>query len=80
MPSKTFKASGPAGVIMIGDYGINDAAVTNPSSYLSQLNFHSDLTYMRIVGTVSNSSCAFPAMTRNVVTWDDGSKGCGGLC
>jgi len=76
MPSKKFKLSGPAGVLMIGDYGINDNALTSPGDYLSQLNFHSDLNYLRIIGKIHAPSCSFPGMVRNVVTWDDSSH-CG---
>ena len=80
MPTKTFRLSAPAGVMMISNYGTNEAALTNPSLYLSQLNFHSDLEYMRIKESIVQAVCTFPNLVRNVVTWDDGSKGCGGLC
>ncbi len=74
MPSKTFHLDGNAGILMIGNYGINLDAVNNPNNYLTQLNFHSGLEYIQIKGYVSKTSASFPALTRDVVYWDDGSK------
>ena len=80
MPTKIFHLSGPLGVMAIGAYGTNADALTNPLSYLSQLNFHSDLEYMRIQASLAKSVCSFPGLIREVIYWDEGSKGCGGGC
>lgn len=74
MPSKTFHLDGNAGVLMIGNYGINLDAVNNPNNYLAQLNFHSNLNYLQIKGYIAQSYVYFPGLTRDVVYWDDGSK------
>lgn len=72
MPSKKLKISGQHGAMMIGDYGVSDDAISDPYSYLSQLNFHSDIPYMRIIGSVSQPSVSFPAVVRNTHTWGEG--------
>lgn len=53
MPSKTFHLSGAVGVIAIGNHPMNQNAVSNPTAYLSELNFHSALPYMTIKQIIS---------------------------
>lgn len=53
MPSKTFHVSGPIAVIAIGDYPMNQNAVSNPMAYLANLNFHSALPYMTIKQSIT---------------------------
>lgn len=48
MPSKTFYTSSAAAAIVIGDYPMNTNAISNPTAYLTSLNFHSSLPYMTI--------------------------------
>ena len=75
MPSKTLYVDGNAGVLMIGDYGVSTNAVSNPDAYLDNLNFHSGYNYVQFYSTTSVSSITFPAVPRNVYTWNDASKG-----
>jgi hypothetical protein len=74
MPTSKLKIDGVNGVMAIMDYGTNDAAITNPNLYLSQLRFHSGLNYSSIVARASSSSISFSSLARNYVTWDEGSK------
>jgi hypothetical protein len=79
MPSKTLYISGTAGVMAIGNYGINPAAISNPLPYVSDLYFHSNLPYVTIKQRIYSGSITFPAQERGVISWSDGSK-CGGCC
>jgi hypothetical protein len=60
----------------IMDYGTNDAALSDPLSYLPQLYFHSGLNYSSIAAKTSSNGIVFSALSRNYTTWDDGDK-CG---
>lgn len=77
MPTRTFTLDGNAGVMAITAYGTNANAITSPYDYLSQLYFHSGLTYAQISGKVSSANAlSFGGVARSYTEWDDGDK-CG---
>ncbi len=55
MPSKTLRVDGAAGVIAIYDYGTSTSAITNPSAYIDNINFHSSLPYTKVLAEYSVS-------------------------
>lgn len=69
MPVKTLLVDGAAGVMLIGDYGINEQAILNPENYLSNINFHSGLQYLQIAESFSKTSAIFPSVVREVFSW-----------
>jgi hypothetical protein len=76
MPTKTFKASGSIGVLMISDFGLTDNALSNPAPYLANLNFHSGLQYMQIRATVSSTNNYYPQIDQYIQVWSDGGCDC----
>jgi hypothetical protein len=80
MPTKTLYISGTAGIMAIGNVGINPAAISNPLPYVSDLYFHTALPYVQIKQKIYAGSITFPAQLRGIVSWSNGSKGCGGCC
>lgn len=81
MSTRRLYVSGNLGTMLIGDSNIDvNAALTNPSAYRSQLYFHSGLPYVQIRQKISVGDLTFDAQPRGLITWDDGSKGCGGCC
>lgn len=93
MPTRRLYVSGTNGAMLIGTDNIyigglvgnpatfqEGGAVTNPLQYRSQLYFHSGLPYVQIKQKIIAGDIVFAAQNRGLETWDDGSKGCGGLC
>lgn len=80
MPVKTLIVDGSAGVMLIGNYGINEAAVTQPENYLANLNFHSALEYLQIKESLTKTTAIFPAVTREYYYWEVPTSGGGGKC
>lgn len=86
MATKTLYADGNSGIIAIGTYSANDtiikAAAADPYSYLSNLNFHSGLTYLQIKEKIIYTpGITFAGLTREISYWEDaGSGGKGGGC
>lgn len=76
MVSKTLMVSGNAGSLAIMTYGTSEDCMTNPTPYLSNLFFHTDLSYSSIKARVASATLNFTGVTRNYTSWDDGSK-CG---
>jgi len=80
MATKTFKANGTLGVLMISNYGLTDAALSNPQPYLSSINFHSGLTYLQISGylaiTNPNFGAVSPGDINNYVNTNHSSGDC----
>lgn len=71
---KTFLLKGSTGTIAIGESSTINAAIDSPYSYLNDLNFHTELDYMQLVGKVSLSSATFAALAQPAaVVWDDGT-------
>ena len=81
-PSKTLYISGTEGAVVIGDYGTNPAAISNPYPYVNNLNFHSSLPYIQIRSKIIvNTAITFPALPRGTISWEDpGSGSKGGVC
>jgi hypothetical protein len=77
--SKTLRIDGPKAVIAIFDEGTSLNLLDSPMNYLSNINFHSDLPYVKEVTTIT-TTVSFSSVTHDTVSWDDGGKGCGGLC
>lgn len=80
MATKTFYADGNSGVLAIGTYSANDAiikaAIANPTSYYSNLNFHSGLNYLQIKEKITYTpGITFAGLTRELKEWDDGGGG-----
>ena len=73
--------SGNSGAMFISDGTISDsAAAASPLLYRQNLYFHSGLPYVQIKQEINVGSIAFPAQARGLESWDEGSKGCGGIC
>lgn len=76
MPTKTMKASGSLGVLMISDYGLTDNALSDPYPYLANLNFHSGLPYMQIRALVSSNNNYYPQINQYIQYWNDAGCDC----
>jgi len=78
MPTSTFFADSFSGKIMIKKYDANDTTESlrtlaqQPSS--SDIIFHSDYSFITIVGSVTAASVTLPSFTRNTHSWSDGGK------
>lgn len=71
---------GATGTVMISNYGTSLNALSTPYSYLSDLNFHSSLSYLQIIGKATTDFITVPGIVRTTIYWDDASSGCGGCC
>ena len=60
MATKQLKISRAHAVIAIGNHPLDDAALANPFSYLSQLNFHSSLPYMKVHQVINLGAISVP--------------------
>ena len=60
MATKQLKISRAHAVIAIGNYPLSDNALADPSSYLSQLNFHSSLPYMKVKQIINLGAVSVP--------------------
>ena len=77
MPTKTLRVDGTHGVVSIVDYGTSLDHVTDPSSYLANINFHSARPYLRMISTtsVTSTQATFPSVSPNQ-TPSGGGCGC----
>lgn len=80
MVTRTLYVSGTSGVMAIANASTNPAVITNPLPYANELYFHSALPYVQIKQRIYAGNLTFPAQTRGIVTWADGSKGCKIIC
>lgn len=55
MPTKQLKIDGSNARVGIVNYSNKDNAMANPLSYLDDVYFHSDLSYVRLSGEVSGT-------------------------
>lgn len=60
MATKQLKISRAHAVIAIGNHPISDSALADPFSYLSQLNFHSSLPYMKVHQVINLGAISVP--------------------
>lgn len=75
MATKRLYVDGTTGVMMISDADTPLDALSNPANYLSKLNFHSGLPYLRAITTITVAQITFPELIREIRVYDDGSKG-----
>jgi hypothetical protein len=73
---KTFLASGTTGAVAIGDSSTIDAALANPYSYLSNLNFHSSLGYLQLRTKLTVGYVYFDGFAQEYIYWSDGGCDC----
>lgn len=79
MPDYTFFLDAESGKMMIHKYEPNytvddlKADVATPS-YEGEVIFHSDFTFITVIGTAYISSVSLPSFTRNTHSWSDGGK------
>lgn len=93
MATRRLYISGTNGAMLIGTDDIyigglvgnppvfqEGGAIVSPLAYRDKLYFHGGLPYVQIKQEISAGTITFAAQPRGITTWDDGSKGCGGLC
>lgn len=71
------------GVMLIANQSLTiDSNVKNsPTCFANDLYFHSKFDYIQIKGKLTPSTTlTFPSLAMELITWSDGSKGCGGGC
>lgn len=79
MPKSTFFLDAEIGSLMIRDYRTGTSgnidslktALKTPDDYVV---FHSDFTFITVVGTAFIASVNLPSFTRNTHSWSDGGK------
>lgn len=81
MATRTFHTNSSDGVVMITKSGKSDGQLSDisgdPYGNLEDIYFHTGLDYVQGTGKLTKASISFPAVVREVVTWDD-SSGCFG--
>jgi hypothetical protein len=84
MATKKLYIDANTGTMLIASESLpitNDVLVGAPVNYAENLYFHSGLDYAQIRGLITPAFAVnFAAVERELVTWSDGSKGCGGGC
>jgi len=73
--ARTLRIDGTYGNMLIASSrSISENAAGNPTPYLSDLYFHSDLTYAQLLTKASKPTLTFSEVKRNFTEWEDEDK------
>lgn len=61
--SKRLFIDGTFGAMFIAESTVPDVAISDPTPYLADLNFHSNLEYLRIIYSYSSASLSYSSMS-----------------
>lgn len=78
MATRQLYISGTAGTFLIANNGltVTSDVLNNPLNYMTDLYFHSSLSYLQIKAKAINSATlTFAQQDMGVVTWPDAGKG-----
>jgi len=72
---RSLRIDGNTGNMVIANSASTAAlAAADPTPYLSNIYFHSDLNYAQLPTKASAATLSFSGLARNYTTWDDGGK------